>query len=160
MPLAFNSKSTNIPLKYVSQEQFVSTSKVKVVTLPVVKQNPAQKKSVSMIKPKTTPKELAQMLFNQISGPSLNKNTIAILKMITNENVADVIIEYQKISKKNSLMIDIDNEYGLDIDSNSSEIISGLKKIKRMELLINTSNPFVILGVLTITALFFIFLSW
>ena len=31
------------------------------------------------------------------------------------------------------------NEYGLDIDSNSSEIISNLKKIKKMELLINLS---------------------
>ena len=32
------------------------------------------------------------------------------------------------------------NEYGLDIDSNSSEIISNLKKIKKMELLINLSK--------------------
>ncbi len=32
------------------------------------------------------------------------------------------------------------NEYGLDIDSNSSEIISNLKKIKKMELLMNLSQ--------------------
>ena len=32
------------------------------------------------------------------------------------------------------------NEYGLDVDSNSSEIISGLKKIKKMDLLINLSK--------------------
>ena len=32
------------------------------------------------------------------------------------------------------------NEYGLDVDSNSSEIILGLKKIKKMELLINLSK--------------------
>ena len=43
------------------------------------------------------------------------------------------LIEPQKIKI-------LGNEYGLDIDSNSSEIISGLKKIKRMELLINLSK--------------------
>ena len=32
------------------------------------------------------------------------------------------------------------NEYGLDVDSNLTEIISGLKKIKKMELLINLSK--------------------
>ena len=34
----------------------------------------------------------------------------------------------------------IGNEYGLDTDTNASEIISGLKKIKKMELLINLSK--------------------
>ena len=43
------------------------------------------------------------------------------------------LIEPQKIKI-------LGNEYGLDIDSTSSEIISGLKKIKRMELLINLSK--------------------
>ena len=43
------------------------------------------------------------------------------------------LIEPQKIKI-------LGNEYGLDIDSNSFEIISGLKKIKRMELLIYLSN--------------------
>ena len=43
------------------------------------------------------------------------------------------LIEPQKIKI-------LGNEYGLDIDSNSFEIISGLKKIKRMELLISLSN--------------------
>ena len=32
------------------------------------------------------------------------------------------------------------NEYGLDVDGNLTEIISGLKKIKKMELLINLSK--------------------
>ena len=43
------------------------------------------------------------------------------------------LIEPQKIKILGS-------EYGLDVDSNSSEIISGLKKIKKMELLINISK--------------------
>ena len=43
------------------------------------------------------------------------------------------LIEPQKIKI-------LGNEYGLDVDSNSSEIISGLKKIKKMELLINLSK--------------------
>ena len=43
------------------------------------------------------------------------------------------LIEPQKIKI-------LGNEYGLDVDSNSSEIIAGLKKIKKMELLINLSK--------------------
>lgn len=43
------------------------------------------------------------------------------------------LIEPQKIKI-------LGNEYGLDIDGNSSEIISNLKKIKKMELLINLSK--------------------
>lgn len=43
------------------------------------------------------------------------------------------LIEPQKIKI-------LGNEYGLDVDSNSSEIISGLKKIKKMELLLNLSK--------------------
>ena len=43
------------------------------------------------------------------------------------------LIEPQKIKI-------LGNEYGLDVDSNSSEIISGLKKIKKMELLIDLSK--------------------
>ena len=43
------------------------------------------------------------------------------------------LIEPQKIKI-------LGNEYGLGVDSNSSEIISGLKKIKKMELLINLSK--------------------
>lgn len=118
MPLAFNSKSTNISLKFVPPEQYVFTSKIKVGTTPVVDKNKKTKHTVqSEKKPKVSPKELAQMLFNQISGPSLNKNTIALLNMVTKENVSEVITEYQKLSKNNTLMKDIDEEWGLDINT-------------------------------------------
>lgn len=43
------------------------------------------------------------------------------------------LIEPQKIKI-------LGNEYGLDTDSNTTEIITGLKKIKKMELLINLSK--------------------
>lgn len=43
------------------------------------------------------------------------------------------LIEPQKIKI-------LGNEYGLDTDSNATEIITGLKKIKKMELLINLSK--------------------
>ena len=117
MPLAFNPKSTNIPLKFVPPEQYVSTLKIKVGTTPFVDKNKKPKLiSYADKMPKVNPKELAQMLFNQISGPSLNKNTIALLDMITKDNVAEVITEYQKLSKNNSLMKDIDKEWGLNVN--------------------------------------------
>lgn len=117
MTYALNSK-TNIPLKFVPPEQYVSTSKVKVESKPVLTTNAAKPKQLvkESNKPKTFPKDLAQMLFNQITGPSFNKNTIALLELVTKENAAEVILEYEKLSK-NSLMKDIDNEYGLDINT-------------------------------------------
>ena len=48
-------------------------------------------------------------------------------------------IENLKLLEPQKIKI-LGNEYGLDVDSNLTEIISGLKKIKKMELLINLSK--------------------
>ena len=76
-------------------------------------------------------------LFNYNSNNKLEKFYSDLIKdelekySINIENLN--LIEPQKIKI-------LGNEYGLDIDSNTSEIISGLKKIKKMELLINISK--------------------
>ena len=134
MTYALNSK-TNIPLKFVPPEQYVSTSKVKVESKPVLTTNAAKPKQLvkESNKPKTFPKDLAQMIFYQISGLSFNKKTIALLDMITKDNVAEVITEYQKLSKNNSLMKDIDEEYGLDINTVKEYI--GKKLVEQAKIL-------------------------
>ena len=63
---------------------------------------------------KEKPKDIAKQLFDQISGASLNKNTIALLKKIGKNNAAQVIDEYKKIAGQ-SLADAIDEEWGLDI---------------------------------------------
>lgn len=71
-----------------------------------------QKKEPVLSKEK--PKDIAKQLYDQISGPSMNKNTIAILKKIGKNNAAQVVNEYKKISGQN-LADAIDEEWGLDI---------------------------------------------
>lgn len=63
---------------------------------------------------KEKPKDIAKQLFDQISGASLNKNTIALLKKIGKNNAAQVIDEYKKIAGQN-LADAINEEWGLDI---------------------------------------------
>ena len=63
---------------------------------------------------KENPKDIAKQLYDQISGPSMNKNTIAILKKIGKNNAAQVVTEYKKISGQN-LADAIDEEWGLDV---------------------------------------------
>ena len=70
-----------------------------------------------------------QKYFKGIFIYLFNFDSNAKIEEIENLN----LIEPQKIKI-------LANEYGLDIDSNSSEIISNLKKIKKMELLINLSK--------------------
>lgn len=63
-------------------------------------------------------KKLATELYNQIDGISSNEKTINILKKINTENVAFIISEYKNLpanKSKNSLVKDIDDEWGLDI---------------------------------------------
>lgn len=60
-------------------------------------------------------KNLANDIHNQISGPSLNSNTIEKLKQINKNNVIEIINEYTNISKDETLASAIDNEWGLDI---------------------------------------------
>ena len=69
-------------------------------------------------------KKIEKFYSNNIND-ELNKYSLNI------ENLN--LIEPQKIKL-------LGNEYGLDIDNNNSEIISGLKKIKRMELILNLSE--------------------
>ena len=60
--------------------------------------------------------DLASKIHGQISGASSNDNTINLLRGITPENAAFVVSEYQR--KYNvSLAKDIDDEWGLDIDT-------------------------------------------
>lgn len=59
------------------------------------------------------PADIAKQLYDQISGPSMNKNTIAILKKIGKNNAAQVVSEYKKIAVE-SIANAIDEEWGLD----------------------------------------------
>lgn len=69
--------------------------------------------------------ELAEALHSQISGASTNSNTIGLLKTITYENVAFVVASYQ--SKYGvSLAKDIDDEWGLDINTVKEHICKKL----------------------------------
>ena len=66
-----------------------------------------------------------EKFYSNIINDELNKYSLNL------ENLN--LLEPQKIKL-------LGNENGLDIDSNNSEIISGLKKIKRMELILNLSE--------------------
>lgn len=69
--------------------------------------------------------ELAEALHSQISGASTNSKTIGLLKTITYENVAFVVASYQ--SKYGvSLAKDIDDEWGLDINTVKEHICKKL----------------------------------
>lgn len=69
--------------------------------------------------------ELAEALHSQISGASTNSNTIGLLKTITYDNVAFVVASYQ--SKYGvSLAKDIDDEWGLDINTVKEHICKKL----------------------------------
>lgn len=71
-------------------------------------------------------KKLANDLLTQISGPSLNDNTLALLSKIDETNVLEVIKQYNKISPKESLASAVDNEWGLEIKDVKSKICSPL----------------------------------
>ena len=76
-------------------------------------------------------------LFNYNSNNKIEKFYSNFIKDELDEYSTNIenlnLIEPQKIKI-------LGNEYGLDVDSNSLEIISGLKKIKKMELIINLSK--------------------
>ena len=60
-----------------------------------------------------TSSTLANSLHKQISGPSLNRNTIAFLKQLTPENVLKVLTSYEAIAGE-SLIDAISDEWGLN----------------------------------------------
>lgn len=70
-------------------------------------------------------KELARKIHAQIDGASLNENTINLLRGITAENAAFVISEYQSMYKV-SLAKDIDDEWGLDLNTVKEHICKKL----------------------------------
>ena len=59
---------------------------------------------------KTESKKLAQDLFDQIDGPSLNRDTKKLLQKINKHNVVDVLMEYDKVSSSESLPDAVMNE--------------------------------------------------
>ena len=68
---------------------------------------------------KTDARKVATELYNQIDGASKNDNTIALLHRVNTENVAFVVSEYKNVpanKNKRSLVKDIDEEWGLDIN--------------------------------------------
>lgn len=69
--------------------------------------------------------QLAEKIHNQISGASQNTNTINLLRAITPENAAFVISEYQRKFGV-SLAKDIDDEWGLDINTVKEHICKKL----------------------------------
>lgn len=68
---------------------------------------------------------LAKRIHNQIAGASINENTINLLNGITNDNVAYVVTEYQKLYRV-ALAKDIDDEWGLDINTVKEHICKKL----------------------------------
>lgn len=71
-------------------------------------------------------KKLADDLYKQISGPSLNSNTLDLMNKIDETNVLEVLNQYNKISPKESLAYAVDNEWGLGLDDVKSKICSAL----------------------------------
>lgn len=61
--------------------------------------------------------KIAKEIYNQICGASRNNTTIQKLKQIDQNNAAQIITEYKKISKNESLASAIDNEWGLGIST-------------------------------------------
>lgn len=80
------------------------------------------------------PSNIAKQLYDQISGASLNKNTIAILKKIGKNNAAQVVNEYKKIAGQ-SLADAIDEEWGLDVETIKQYICKPLiEQAKEMDI--------------------------
>ncbi len=73
---------------------------------------------------------LADDLKKQISGPSLNSNTIALLKRITPENVVKVLTSYQATAGQ-SLQDAINEEWGLGKEEIDEYINKALEKRKQ-----------------------------
>ena len=73
---------------------------------------------------------LADDLKKQISGPSLNSNTIALLKRITPENVVKVLTSYQATAGQ-SLQDAINEEWGLGEEEIEEYINKALEKRKQ-----------------------------
>ena len=73
---------------------------------------------------------LADDLKKQISGPSLNSNTIALLKRITPENVVKVLTSY-KATAGQSLQDAINEEWGLGEEEIEEYINKALEKRKQ-----------------------------
>ncbi len=69
--------------------------------------------------------DLAKKIHSQIDGASINENTINLLRGITQENAAFVISEYQRMFNV-SLAKDIDDEWGLDINTIKEHICKKL----------------------------------
>lgn len=77
-------------------------------------------------------KILADKLYEQIQGASLNANTIKLLKQINPENVIFVLDAYNKKTKgKESLAQAIDNEWGLDEKTVKEYICPALVKLAK-----------------------------
>lgn len=75
---------------------------------------------------------LADKLYNQIEGASLNANTIKLLKQINPENVLFVLDAYNKKTKgKESLAQAIDAEWGLDATTVKEYICPALVKLAK-----------------------------
>ena len=75
---------------------------------------------------------LANKLYNQIEGASINANTIKLLKQINPENVLFVLDAYNKKTKgKESLAQAVDNEWGLDATTVKEYICPALVKLAK-----------------------------
>ena len=87
---------------------------------------------------------LADSLYNQISGPSLNSNTIALLEYINPENVIKVLTSYQAVAGQ-SLVQALQEEWFMGEEPIQKHIYENLTK--RLEQLgikdkkIDLSNP-------------------
>ena len=68
----------------------------------------------------------AEKIRNQISGASINDNTIGLIASVDRENIAYVVQEYQK-KYGVSLAKDIDDEWGLDINDVKKYVCPKLK---------------------------------
>ncbi len=119
----------SIPLKYTPIPAFVSSSKIKAASNPVVISHSTQQ-HVSERRQKMSDRDCAQIIYNQIKNASCYKKTESMLKRIINkDNVIGILSEYQHLSKGtslNALPNAINRELFLDYETVKTVIINPL----------------------------------
>ena len=85
--------------------------------------------------------KIAGKIFNQIQGLSLKKNTLKTLQQINEQNILDVINEYNKISPDETLADAILSEWGLGSEALRTYIAEPLAKYAGNKGLTETALP-------------------
>ncbi len=121
--------------KELNTNKFTDEKKTATKLTPSSDTKKSEQKTPAQPLSNEKPADIAKQLYDQISGPSMNKNTIAILKKIGKNNAAQVVIEYKKIAGQ-TLADAIDEEWGLDVETIKRYICKPLiEQAKEMNML-------------------------